>query len=69
MIHIKTQATIFHNLNSFSLKTMYNVALAEYLTVSVVTLLLQLPKCGLLLYIRDSRLKTSSAAAAAAYSF
>lgn len=43
-IPIKTQATIFHNLNSFSLKMMYNVALVEYLTVSVVISLLQLPQ-------------------------
>lgn len=44
MFLVKTQTTIFHNLNSFSLKPMYNVALVEYLTVSVIILLLQLPK-------------------------
>lgn len=34
MIPIKTQQHFFSNLNSFSLKTKYNVASVEYLTVS-----------------------------------
>lgn len=44
MIPVKTQATIFHNLNSFSLKPMYDVGLVEYLTVSVAALFWRLPK-------------------------
>lgn len=47
MIPVKTQSTTLHSLNSFCLKTMYNVALVDYLTVSVVVRFWQLPKCEL----------------------
>lgn len=75
MIPVKTQATIFHNLNSFSLKTMCNAGLVEYLTVldnynsSCTVLAPSKVSVSCMLYIRDSRLKPSSAAAAAAYGF